>query len=237
MKKIALVTGAAKGVGKTIAQKLVQDGYTVVVHYFSSADDASKTVQSLQRTAPDSSMIQGNLRDATAAESMVSLVIERYGRIDLLVNNVGNFIYKPLAKTTLEEWNDVIETNLTATFLLCSLVLPSMRTQKSGVIINIGQVDAARMQIRPMTTPYAIAKTGILMLTKQLAFDNAKKGIRINAISPGIIETAKTKLQTPTETYISPDAIADAVSYLSGEQSTSVNGANLEVADGFTFFE
>ncbi|PIW36489.1 MAG: bifunctional dihydropteridine reductase/dihydrofolate reductase TmpR [Candidatus Kerfeldbacteria bacterium CG15_BIG_FIL_POST_REV_8_21_14_020_45_12] len=235
MKRVAVVTGAAKGVGAAIAKRLVTADLAVVIHYHTSEADAKKTLAQLRRVNPDCAMLPANLRETKQAEQLINLVMERYGRIDLLINNVGNFIYKPLARTSIEDWNDVIETNLTATFSLCQAVLPQMRQQKYGRIVNVGQVDAARMVIRPKTTPYAIAKTGVVMLTKQLAFDNAKFGIRVNAISPGIVETSVVKLKTPTGTLVPVEDIANAVAYLVADESTQVNGANLEVANGFTF--
>lgn len=232
---VALVTGSAKGVGATIASQLARDGYTVVVHYHSSSKDAERTLKKIREISPNSSMLAANIRVQTEREQFVRLVYERYGRIDVLVNTVGNFIYTPLAQTTVNAWRDVFETNLEATLFLSQLVLPIMRTQQHGRIINFGAVSADRMIVRPNTTPYYIAKTGVIMLTKQLAQENARYGITVNAVSPGILESSVVKLKTPTGRYIQFSDIARVVSFLVHPESQAINGANIEVADGFRF--
>jgi NAD(P)-dependent dehydrogenase (short-subunit alcohol dehydrogenase family) len=232
---VALVTGSGKGLGAATARRLAEDGYTVVIHYFSDEAAAARTLAAVRRPAPDSSMLQADLREATQAHAMIRLVVDRYSRLDLLVNNIGGFIYKPLAQTTAADWNDVIGTNLNATFYLCAAAVPIMRKQRRGRIINFGAVDAGRMVVRPKTTPYYIAKTGVIMLTKQLAADNARYGITVNAISPGILESSVVKLKTPTGRNVQFSEIIDAIRFLTSAQAAHINGANLEVAGGFTF--
>lgn len=232
---IALVTGAAKGVGATIAEQLARDGYTVVVHYHSSTADAERTLKAIRTHQPASSMIAADIRSQKERKQLVNLVLKRYGRIDVLVNTVGNFIFTPLAQTSVDVWRDVLETNLEATMFLSQLVLPQMRKQKYGRIVNFGAVSADRMIARPRTTPYYIAKTGVIILTKQLAEDNAKYGITVNAISPGILESSVVKLKTPTGKYIRFNDIARTVSFVVQPESQAINGANIEVAGGFKF--
>lgn len=235
IQRVALVTGAAKGVGAAIALRLAHDGYTIIVHYHSSSKDAEATLKKIRVVAPTSSMVSADIRKQKEREQLVRLVMKRYGRIDVLVNTVGNFIYTPLANTSVDAWRDVMESNLEATMFLSQLVLPIMRKQRSGRIINFGAVSADRMVVRPHTTPYYIAKTGVIMLTKQLAHDNAKYGITVNAISPGILESSVVKLKTPTGKYVQFADIARTIAFLVQPESQAINGANIEVADGFKF--
>ncbi len=232
---VAIVTGSAKGVGAAIATQLARDGYTVVVHYRSSRRDAERTLKRIRALRPESSLLSADISAQSEREQLVGLAFKRYGRIDVLVNAVGNFIYAPLEKTTVAAWKDVFETNLDATLFLSQLVIPVMRKQKHGRIINFGAVSADRMVVRPRTTPYYIAKTGVIMLTKQLAADNARYGITVNAISPGILESSVVKLKTPTGKYVRFSDISRVVSFLVRPESQAINGANIEVADGFHF--
>lgn len=232
---VALVTGAAKGLGAAIAKQLAKDGYTVIVHYFHSEKEATTLVRGLRRTNMNASMLCADLRDPKEAQSMIQLIIQRYGRLDVVVNNVGGFIFTPLAQTTAADWQEVMGTNLNATFFVCNAVIPQMRKQGNGRIINFGAVDAARMTVRPRTTPYYIAKTGIIMLTKQLAADNAKFGITVNTVSPGILESSVVKLPTPSGRYVQFKDITHAISFLVTPESHAINGTNIEIADGFIF--
>ncbi|MBI2410627.1 MAG: SDR family NAD(P)-dependent oxidoreductase [Candidatus Kerfeldbacteria bacterium] len=233
--RVALVTGAAKGLGAATAKQLAKDGYMVVVHYFHSEKEATALVRGLRRSNQDSSMLRADLRDAEEAHAMIDLIIQRYGRLDVVVNNVGGFIFKPLAQTSTTDWQEVMNTNLNATFYICNAVIPHMRKNRGGRIINLGAVDAARMIVRPRTTPYYIAKTGIIMLTKQLAADNARFGITVNTISPGILESSVVKIPTPTGKYVAFADITRVISFLVMAENHSVNGANIEIADGFSF--
>ncbi|HLD22187.1 MAG TPA: SDR family NAD(P)-dependent oxidoreductase [Patescibacteria group bacterium] len=232
---IALVTGAAKGLGATMAKTLAEQGYIVVLHFFTSTEAAEKTLRIVRTFQPESSMISVDLRNASEVQRMIRLVIQRYKRIDVVVHIVGNFIYKSLAQTTTEEWHDVIASNLDAAFYLSNAVLPYMRKQRSGRMVHFGSVGLNKIKKRSNTTPYYIAKTGLHMLTQQLAFENAPYHITVNMISPGILESSVMKPKTPTGTTIKYADIIRTLLFLLKEENECINGANIEIAAGMMF--
>ncbi len=230
---VVFITGAAKGLGRAMALFFAAQGAIVVAHYHASEREAKTLERLLQKKNRKSMVVAANLRDHDATRRVMQDIHKRYGRIDVLIHNVGSFVHKPLSDTSVEEFSDVIETNLTAAFHLASLVLPSMRKRKKGNIITIGCAGADRMTLRPLTTPYFIAKTGVLMLTKSLAAAVADDGVRINAISPGVLPTGiLPKDYTPRRKTTEHD-ILNAMEFLLSPRSSYVNGANIEVSGGW----
>lgn len=213
--KIALVTGASRGLGQEFVRTLERLGATVAAHHHS--------------TQP----FKADLRDRAARVKLVHDVVKRFGRIDILVNNVGSFAVKPIDKTSIEEFDDIIETNLTAAFHLSTLVLPAMRRRKWGHIINIGCAGADRMTIRPLTTPYYLAKTGVIMMTKALAEVAIKDGVRVNSISPGVLETSIRRPPQPSGRIGKLTDITRALEFILDEKNSFVCGSNIEVAGGW----
>ena len=180
----ALVTGAAKRIGAAIARGLHEAGANVAVHYFSSADDADALVADLNGIRPDSAFaVQANLKDAHTVEPLMQTVLERAGRLDILVNNASSFYPTPLDSVTEAQWDDLIGSNLKAPLFLCKAALAPLR-EADGVIINIVDVHAQRpLKNHPL---YGIAKAGLAMLTRSLAKDLGPE-IRVNGVSPGAI--------------------------------------------------
>lgn len=231
---VAVVTGCAKGVAQAIAIALAKRGAVVAGHYYKSKMAADETREELKALSPTSDMFKANLRNHDEVRQMIVKIVHDYGRIDVLVNSVGNFIYKPFDEVSVDEFNDVIETNLTSTFVCSRLVLPVMKEQGGGKIINFGCVGADRLVIRGLTTPYYIAKTGVVMLTKIMAQTYAPFGITVNSISPGVLETSIAKPEMPSGRYAQFDDIINAIDFLLLPTSGYVNGANIEVAGGWT---
>src|SRR3990167_8256476 len=147
MQKEAVLTGSAKGLGKAIALSLVDDGFTLVVHYRKSGSDAEKVQNLARKKSPKSILVSGDLTDEQQVETVFGQIYKKLGRVDLLVNNVGNFLYKEFSKTTNSEFRDIIESNIYSALFCSRAVLPQMRKQKSGYIINIGAVCADKIQI------------------------------------------------------------------------------------------
>lgn len=234
-KPVALVTGGAKGVGAYLAQHLAKSGFTVVLHYFKSKNEAEKILKNLRKISRESFLLPADLRQEALTHHLINSIKKRCDRLDVIVHTVGNFCYQEINKTTPSQWQDILHSNLSSLFYLAHYTLPMMRKQKYGRLITFGAVDAGRMIIRPKTTPYYIAKAGVIMLTKQLAAENAKFGITINAISPGIMSNSKVKLPTPTGRYIEFEDIWQVIVFLLKPENQNVNGANIEVAGGFTF--
>lgn len=232
--KVALVTGSAKGLGLDVAKALAKDGYTIVIHYYHSADDAKKALAEIQKVSPKPIMVKADVTNEADVAKMIGEVEKRLGRIDLLVNNVGNFIFKEFAKTTNAEFRDMIESNLYSTLYMSRAVLPLMRKQKSGTVINIGAVGCERLVIREMSTPYFLGKTGVYVLTKVLAAGEAKYGIRINMISPGSMAADIFKASDfPSGRPATHADVIRALMFLISDDNSYINGTNLEVSGGF----
>jgi len=232
--KVAVVTGAAKGLGADICRALVEAGYTAVVGYNNSKEEAEALVEELKKVSPESFAISADMTSEPAVLEMIKEVDQELGRIDLLVNNVGNFVFKPFAHTSNAEFRDMIESNLYSTLYASRAVLPMMRKQKSGNIINIGSVGCERLILRENVVPYYLAKNGVYTLTKALAFDEAKSGVRINIVSPASMATDIFKPEDfPTGRPASHEDVTKAIMFLISPDNSYINGANIEVAGGF----
>ncbi|MBI4067271.1 SDR family oxidoreductase [Candidatus Gottesmanbacteria bacterium] len=230
--KIALITGASKNLGRAIAIDLAKQGAKVAIHYHSSEKEAKETLKEVKKYS-QGIIVEGDITNKREVSSIVRTIGTKLGNTDILINLVGNFIYEPITTTNFAKFRDVIESNLYSTFLCCKEALPSMKKKKWGRIINFGSVGAESLTIREKTTPYYIAKTGVIMLTKVLAYEYAKYGITINSISPGILETSITKPPTPSGKFAQFGDITNAINFLLKEESSYINGANIEVAGGW----
>jgi pteridine reductase len=179
-----LVTGAAKRIGAVIAATLHEAGANIAIHYFSSADSADTLAAQLNaRRAGSAFAVGADLRDVEALERMLRTVVERTGRLDVLVNNASNFYPTPLGSITDEQWHDLIDSNLKAPLFLAQAALPALRAAR-GVIVNIVDVHAQRpLRDHPV---YGAAKAGLAMLTRSLAKDLGPD-IRVNGVAPGAI--------------------------------------------------
>ena len=180
----ALVTGAAKRIGAVIARTLHAAGANVAIHYHSSADAARELVAELERERRGSAFSVGaDVRDVVALERMARDVVERAGRLDVLINNASNFYPTPLGTVTEEQWDDLVGSNLKAPLFLTQALLPDLRAAH-GVVVNIVDVHAQRpLRDHPV---YGAAKAGLAMLTRSLAKDLGPD-VRVNGVSPGAI--------------------------------------------------
>ncbi len=231
--KTALVTGAAKGIGRAIAIRLAKEGYDVAVHYNASKTEASNTCAELEAFGIKTLAIQADLRDSSQAQNLVETATRELGGLGVLVNNVGNYIKKPLAELTLEDWHEMLNSNLNNTFYTCHAALPIMREQQYGRIINLGFAGTQNLTARATVLPYAIAKTGVILLTKAIAQAEAANGITANVISPGVIENSVSKpLELiPAGRLGTLEELSDAVWFLI--TNSYITGQVLEVAGGF----
>jgi len=238
--KVALVTGSSRGIGKTIALKLAEAGASLVINYKSNTWAADEVVESIKKMEHKAISVQCDVSNFADVEEMVKKVLSEFGRIDILVNNVGPFLYKSIYDTTIQEWHQIINSNLNSTFYCCKAVVPIMRKQKSGNIINIGAPNAERTQGYLKNCPYATAKTGVVVLSKSLAREEAKNGIQVNVVNPGFIETDQytdeMKKDMPKEVPLrklgKPEDIANAVLFLVSEEANYITGSVLNVHGG-----
>ena len=217
----ALVTGAAKRIGASIAEKLHDAGANVAIHYFNSAEPAEALAATLNGRRPQSALAVGaDLLDPDARNSLVDAVTSHAGRLDVLVNNASSFYPTPLDSISEEQWDDLIGCNLKAPLFLCQAALPHLKAS-NGVVVNIVDVHAQRpLRDHPI---YGAAKAGLAMLTRSLAKDLGPN-VRVNGVSPGAIlwpeggleERVRDSIirQIPMRRQGEPDDIASAVLFL-----------------------
>lgn len=232
----AVVTGGTKGIGRAIAERLACDGFSLILNYAHDDAQAQQTLNTIRNHSPQSSLEKADVTDGNEVDRLV-LQASASGRIDLWVNNVGDFLSKPVVDTTIEEWQGIIDSNLTSAFLCCKAVVPHMRAHGGGQIINIGMMHAEVLRAVPNTVPYTIANTGLLILTKSLAKSEGRYGIRVNALNPGFIETGKYPPERAEETIPlqrmgHPEEVAAAVSFLASKEASYITGAILSIHGG-----
>lgn len=235
--KIALVTGAARRVGKAIALALAQRGAHVAISYNRSADEARQAVQEIEAHGVRGLAVRGDIRRSGEVNAMVAQVIEHFGRIDILVNNASNYYKTPFQDLTEEQWDDLVDTNLKGTFLVAKRVGNEMLKAGSGKIINLA--DWAGFRPYKDYIPYCVAKAGVIALTKALAKTLAPN-IQVNAVAPGPVllpEEFDDRVReavvraTPLQRIGSPDDIAQTVVFLI-EGSDFITGATIVVDGG-----
>lgn len=227
--KIVLVTGSSKNLGRAIALNLAKQGFTIALAYLNSQKEAQQTLAKINQIS-HGEIFRADLKDNRQVKNLINQIDIKLGSVDILINLIGNFIYEPISTTSFEKFRNVIESNLYSTFLCSQAVIPQMQKRKWGRIINFGCVGAESLTVRKNTTPYYIAKSGVIMLTKVLAYEYAKYNITVNSISPGILKTSVVKTKTPSGRYADFPDILNAVNFLLKEESSYINGANIEVA-------
>lgn len=241
--RVALVTGAARGVGKGIALELARAGCRVAVNYRASADLALATVAEIGGMGGEATAIQADVSSATDVKEMIASVISRLGRVDILVNNAGVQTWKPLLDVTEAEWDHVIDTNLKGCFLCTQAAARQMKDQGGGCIVNVG--SGCNKLPFPNLVAYTASKGGIEMLTKVAAVELGPYGIKVNCVAPGAIEIERTRKEdsnyarvwgeiTPLARVGTPADIGHAVVFLASDESSFISGQTLWV-DGALF--
>jgi 3-oxoacyl-[acyl-carrier protein] reductase len=190
MVKVALVTGGSRGIGRGICLALAQGGAQVAVNYSSSAEAAQGVVDTIVGQGGEAIAVGGDVSQPDRVEEMVKTVMDKWGRIDILVNNAGITRDRLLLRMKLEDWQQVIDLNLTGVFLCTSAVSKIMLKQKAGRIINISSI--AGIMGNAGQANYAAAKAGVIGFTRSVARELASRGITVNAVAPGFIETDMT---------------------------------------------
>jgi 3-oxoacyl-[acyl-carrier protein] reductase len=237
--RVVLVTGSSRGIGAEVAVKAAAQGATVAVHFRSGQDAARRILDRIHEADSDATAecFQADLRDGDAAETLVRDVVAAFGRLDGLVNNAGMDQRGPTLDLSPEEWDAVIATNLTASFRTMRAAIPVMLEQGSGAIVNVasrlGQMGIAQ------TAAYSAAKAGLIGLTRSLAREYGARGVRINAIAPGVTITEMTTGLVDSEEgqrrlrdmalgrFGRADEVADAVIFLLSDASSLFVGQTL----------
>ncbi len=240
--RVVLVTGSSRGIGAAVAVKAAEEGATVAVHYNTGSDAADRTLSRVRDAGGQTEAFAADLADGAQAERLVDDVIERFGRIDALVNNAGLTLVGPFLQTTPEAWDAVLRTDLTAAFHTCRAALPSMVERGSGAIVNIAS-RLGQMGV-PETAAYSAAKAGLIGLTRSLAYEFAPRGIRVNAVAPGVIVTemtadlvdsevgAQRRRTMPLGRFGQPEEVADAVIFLLSDRASLFVGQTLNPNSG-----
>ncbi len=236
MSKVALVTGGTRGIGRAISARLAKDGYKVAANYAGNDEAAQSCAAELGIKC-----FKWDVGDYDACASGIAAVTEALGPIDILVNNAGITRDATLHRMTRQQWDDVIRVDLTSAFNLCRLTIEGMRDRNFGRIINISSINGQKGQIGQVN--YSAAKAGLIGFTKALAQENAKKGITVNAVCPGYIDTEMVQAvpekvlegiiaTIPVGRLGKAEEIAGCVAFLAGADAGFITGATLTANGG-----
>ena len=243
--KVALVTGASRGIGRATATVLAGCGAAVIVNYRGQAEAAAEVVAQIEAAGGRATAVQADVSDAGDVERLVKTTTETYGSLDILVNNAGIARDNLLLRMKDDEWDSVIDTNLRGTYLLTKAVLRPMMRARRGRIITIASVVGLLGNAGQAN--YAAAKAGLIGFTKSVAREMASRGITANAVAPGFVETditaglsdsvRETALAAiPLGRWAQPEEVANVVAFLSSDAAAYITGQTLAVDGGMTMY-
>ncbi len=239
--RTALITGGARGIGRSIALMLAEEGWSVAICYRKSQKEAEETVEAIRERGVQGMAVRCDVSDPASAEDLVRQVEKAWGRIDALINGAGPYHRVNILEETLEGWHEMFENNLHPMFYLSRAVAPGMKERKWGRIVSFSMANADQMVAQPEITAHYIAKVGILILTRTLARVLAPYGITVNAISPGFINSGSApeeELQAMVKRipagYVgtTQDAV-HVVRFLLSEEARYITGANIHLSGGW----
>jgi len=237
--KIALITGGSRGIGAAIAKRLASDGAKVAITYSKGADAAAVVIKEIERDGGKAIAIQADATNAEAAKAAVEKTVEMFGGLDILVNNAGTAIPKTFEETTLEEMDRLLDINVRGVFIATQAALKHMK--RGGRIIMIGSAVGERVLV-PGLVAYSATKGAVKMLSQGLSREVASRGITVNNVQPGPIDTdlnpaggewaVPQKAATALDRYGHVDEVAALVAFVAGPESSYITGANLTVDGG-----
>jgi 3-oxoacyl-[acyl-carrier protein] reductase len=240
--RAALVTGGSRGIGRAIAVELAREGACVVVSYLRAEDEADAVVEQITAAGGDAHRCQADVSDEEAVKELVRFTVRRLGGLDVLVANAGTVQDQLLGVMTVKQWDTVLDVNLRGTFLCIREALPFMMRKKSSSIVCLSSIAADKAGRGHAN--YVAAKGGLNSMVRSLALELAPKGVRVNAVSPGVITTSMSERvrrlagdeilgQIPLQRFGEPDDVARAVCFLASDDASYVTGEILQVTGGF----
>jgi len=241
VKKVALVTGSSRGIGRAIAIELANEGINIVVNNSKNPQEGLEVVKEIKKMGQHAVYIQADVSDPKQVENMVKRIINEFGRIDILVNNAGIIMDKKLENMDIEQWNKVISVNLTGTFNCTKAVIKYMKKQGGGKIVNISSIVGEIGNFGQSN--YAASKGGVIAFTKTVAKEYAKYGITVNAVAPGFIKTKmlegipeeimrKILEQIPLRRLGEPEEVAKVVRFLVSDDANYITGQVININGG-----
>ena len=241
MNKVALITGSSRGIGKQIAIRLAKEGYNIAINYVNKNEEVDKTIEEIKSQGVEVLEAAGDVSNFEESKKIVELVIEKFGQIDVLVNNAGITKDTLIMRMQPEDFTKVINVNLVGTFNITKNVVPYMMKKREGRIINISSVVGISGNAGQCN--YAASKAGIIGFTKSLAKEVASRNILVNAVAPGFIETNMTdvlkedvklniKKQIPLNRIGTAEDVANVVYFLTSKESSYITGQIIQVDGG-----
>jgi 3-oxoacyl-[acyl-carrier protein] reductase len=240
--RVALVTGGSRGIGKEIAMTLGRAGARVAVSYRSNKLAAQKVVNALRAAHAQGMAFATDITDPSRVKELIEGVVRHFGRLDILVNNVGDFEWKPVIDSSPEEWHAILASNLYSVFYASKFALPVMRRQRWGRMINLGAVGAERGFGQAKISAFSAAKAGMVAFSRSLALEEARYGITVNVVNPAIIddkdlsreEAVRIKdARYPVGRPATAQDVAEAVKYFALEESSFITGQVINVSGGW----
>lgn len=240
--RVALVSGGSRGIGKEIALALGRGGSKVAISYRTNKLAAQKVAQTLHTLCVDCLAVATDITDPARAKELIETVVRHFGRLDILVNNVGDFAWKTVMESSIEEWRAIMDSNLSSVFYASKYALPTMRRQHWGRIINLGAVGAERAFGQAKISAYSAAKAAIVSLSRSIALEEARNGITVNVVNPAIIDDTEISAEEagriadarfPAGRPATAEDVAQAVKFFAAEESSFITGQVLNVSGGW----